>query len=129
MLGLFTVVAVLLAFDAVWLTMNASYHRSVFALLQGQPLKIRWIPAVLVYILIAVAVYFFAVSPSTQWIEAAGRGAAIGASMYGVYDLTNYATITNYPVVYAVSDIMWGTFLCASAAAIAKVTETRSFGM
>jgi uncharacterized membrane protein len=37
--------------------------------------------------------------------------------MYGLYDLTNYATLVKYPIKYAATDIVWGTVLCASAAA------------
>jgi uncharacterized membrane protein len=114
------VAAVMLLMDFGWLAANNKYHRRVFAELQGQPLQVRIIPAVLVYILMIVGVWFFAVAPSSDWTEAAGRGALIGAIMYGLYDLTNYATLVNYPLEYAVSDMMWGTFLCAAVASIVK---------
>jgi len=114
-LGVLTLAILLL--DALWLTANHSYHVTVFAALQAQPLAIRWIPAILVYILIIGAVWYFAVRPATSWTEAATSGALLGGSMYGLYDLTNYATLVKYPIKYAVTDIVWGTVLCASAAA------------
>jgi uncharacterized membrane protein len=115
-----TVVVVMLVLDGVWLTANNPYHRSTFAAIQGKPLSIRFLPAALIYIIMVAAVWFFAVEPSHSWVDAAGRGALIGLSMYGVYDMTNYATLSNYPLFFAVSDMMWGTFLCATTAAIAK---------
>ena len=114
-LGLITLAVV--ALDALWLTANHSYHVSVFAALQAQPLAIRWIPAILVYAIIIGAVWYFAVRPATSWTEAATSGALLGGSMYGLYDLTNYATLVKYPVRYALSDMAWGAVLCGSAAA------------
>jgi len=37
--------------------------------------------------------------------------------MYGLYDLTNYATLTNYTLTMTVKDMAWGTFLSALVAA------------
>ena len=108
----------LLGLDAVWLTSNMADSQSMFAKLQGQPLVIRWIPAILVYVLIVGAVWFFAVR-ETKTVEDAGlKGGLLGLAMYGVYDLTNYATLAKYPLTFAVSDMAWGTFLCASVAVI-----------
>ena len=115
-LGLVALVVV--ALDALWLTANHSYHVSVFAALQAQPLAIRWIPAILVYAIIIGAVWYFAVRPATSWTEAATSGALLGGSMYGLYDLTNYATLVKYPVRYAITDMIWGAILCGSAAGI-----------
>lgn len=114
-----TVAAVMLVLDGIWLTGNNAYHRSVFAAIQGKPLAVRLIPAALVYIIMIGAVWFFAVEPSKTWLEAAGRGALIGLAMYGVYDMTNYATLTAYPLAFALSDMLWGAFLCGAAAAVA----------
>jgi uncharacterized membrane protein len=116
-LGLITLTVLLL--DAIWLTSNHSYHVTVFAALQSQPLAIRWVPAILVYAVIIGAVWYFAVRPATSWTEAATTGALLGGSMYGVYDLTNYATLEKYPIKYAITDMAWGSFLCASASAVA----------
>jgi uncharacterized membrane protein len=115
-----TVAIVMLALDAIWLTANNAYHRQVFATIQGKPMSVRLFPAAIVYILMIGAVWFFAVEPAQGWQEAAGRGALIGLAMYGVYDMTNYATLSAYPIQFAATDMMWGAFLCATTAAVAK---------
>lgn len=115
-----TVAVVMLVLDGIWLTANNAYHRSVFAAIQGKPLVARLIPAALVYIIMIGAIWFFAVEPAQTWLDAAGRGALIGLAMYGVYDMTNYATLSAYPLAFAASDMLWGTFLCATVAAAAK---------
>lgn len=118
MIELISMLLALLALDAIWLTSNMADSRSMFAKLQGSPLTIRWIPAILVYVVILGAVWFFAVR-ETKTIQDAGlKGGLLGLSMYGVYDLTNYATLSKYPLTFAVSDMAWGTFLCASVAAV-----------
>jgi uncharacterized membrane protein len=117
---LLTVALVILAMDAVWLTANAAFHRQVFATIQGSPLKVYTPAAVASYALMIFGVWFLAVRPSeTDWLAAAGRGAALGLVMYGVYDMTNLATLTKYPLNYAITDMIWGTVLCAVTAAAA----------
>jgi len=80
--------------DAVWLSSTAASTRTIFAKLQGQPLEIRWIPAMAVYAIMVLAVWFFAVEPSKTMTEAGTKGAVLGFTMYGLYDLTNHATLT-----------------------------------
>ncbi len=117
LIQLLTILLTLLVLDAGWLTAIAPTVRSLWASIQGSPLQIRWIPAAVVYALIAPAVWFFAVQPATSTLTAAGRGAALGLFAYGVYDMTLYATVTKYPLGLALSDMAWGAFLCAAAAA------------
>ena len=113
--------AVMLTLDAIWLTANNATHRTIFAAIQGQPMVVRWIPAMIVYILMIAATWYLAVEPAKDWKEAAGRGALLGAAMYGVYDMTNYATLAKYPLSFAVTDMLWGTFLCATVAGLTKL--------
>ena len=111
------IVGALLAMDAVWLSSTAAPTRAMFAKLQGQPLEIRWVAAACVYALMVFAVWTFAVEPSKSVSDAGTKGAILGATMYGLYDLTNYATLTHYPLWFAIQDMVWGTFLMATAAA------------
>jgi uncharacterized membrane protein len=117
---LLTVSVVMLALDAVWLTMRAAASGAMIAALQGSPLTIRWSAGALCYIVMILGLWWFAVRPAADWQAAAGSGAALGALVYGVYDLTNYATLKRFPLSYALADWAWGTFLFATVAAIAR---------
>jgi uncharacterized membrane protein len=117
---LITIGIVLLVLDAGWLTLQADTIRTTFAAIQGQPLTIRLLPACLVYVILAGAIYVFSTRESKSVSDAAIRGAGIGFAMYGVYDMTNHATLRNYPAEFAIQDILWGTTLCATAAACSK---------
>lgn len=44
-------------------------------------------------------------------------GALFGFFTYATYDLTNLATLRNWPVTVVVVDIAWGTVLCTLVAA------------
>jgi len=118
----------MLALDGIWLTSTAATSRRVFAAIQGKPITIRWVPTVAVYALMVGAVWFFAVRPASDWPEAAALGAALGFVMYGLYDLTNLATLSAYPVQFALTDIVWGTTLFAVSAGLAAayVRPTRA---
>ena len=112
----------MLALDFVYLTTRSEYHAAVFESVQGSPLQLRAAPAVALYLLMACAVALFTTSGSL--VGAASLGAALGVCMYGVYDLTNYATLTRYPLHMAVGDTAWGGALMAVAAAAAHVAGT-----
>ena len=116
---LLTIVAVMVAMDAVWLTARGAASRTMFGALQGSPLKMRWIPAAIVYVLMVAGLWWFAVRGATSWTGAATNGAVLGAVVYGVYDFTNYATLTRWELPYALADLAWGTFLFAVTAGAA----------
>ena len=107
-----------LALDLVWLTLRNSYHQSLFKSIQHSPIQPKIIPTILIYILIPVAIYVGAVKPSTSVHDSLYRGALIGFLLYAFYDLTNYATFTNWTLQMTLTDILWGTFLCTVAAGV-----------
>lgn len=119
---------VFLALDALWLGFMASrvYRPLIGDLMADQP---NWPPAVLFYLLYVGGVVFFAVQPalaSGRWITALMLGAFLGLLAYGTYDLTNHATLRNWPAAMTAIDLAWGTFATAMAAT-AGLLITRAF--
>jgi uncharacterized membrane protein len=111
---------VFLAIDAIWLTLAA---QRLYRPLMGDMLleSFRPVPAMLFYLIYIAGIVFFAVAPalaSERWTTAALYGAFLGFFAYATYDLTNQATLRNWPAVVTVADLCWGTFLTASAATI-----------
>lgn len=107
----------MLAMDAVWLTLNMSAHTKLMETVQKAPLKLRLFPAVLVYILMPMATTYFAIEPSKTVKESAIKGALLGFSMYGLYDLTNLATLNGWTYEMLVKDTLWGTVLLSAGSA------------
>ena len=105
--------------DAVWLSLNYSYHSKLITAVQHSPIAVRLIPAIAVYILIPLAVTYFAVNEAKSVKNAGMKGALLGLSMYGLYDLTNLATLKGWTYEMALMDIAWGTLVCTTSAAVA----------
>jgi uncharacterized membrane protein len=119
MIRSFLIVAVaMLLMDAVWLTLQFSYNASIIKNVQKSVMKMRYVPAALVYLIMSLAVTYLAILSSKTMKESVQKGAMVGLAMYGVYDLTNLATLDAWTTRMAIQDIAWGTFLCAVTAGI-----------
>lgn len=74
--------------------------------------------AVGIYLILALGVTFLALPLSQGRIAGAlAYGALLGFCLYGVYDLTNHATLKHWPTTLMIVDIAWGTLLCAMVSA------------
>jgi uncharacterized membrane protein len=102
---------VMLIMDSIWLSLQYTYNASIIKNVQKSVMKIRYIPAALVYVLMTTAVIYFAILQSKSLNESILKGALLGLCIYGVYDLTNLATFDNWTNRMAIQDIAWGTFL------------------
>ncbi len=127
LLAYLATLAVFVAVDLVWLGVVAKdYYRSHIGHLMGDGFNI---PAALAFYLIYIAgVMMFAVLPAAQsgdWVRAAILGAAFGFFAYATYDLTNLATLKNWPLGLALADMAWGSFVTALAAAAGYAVYAR----
>lgn len=80
----------------------------------GDSLSPRWGAALLVYVLIPAGIVWFVgplLSPEMHLWQVFFRGAVYGLILYGVYDLTNYATLEKWTVRLTIADMAWGAFL------------------
>ena len=104
--------------DAMWLTYRYKYHNDLFFSVQKSKLNVRVIPAILIYILIPLAV-IWAIKDKKTFEDAILSGAIMGFFLYGLYDLTNYATLSGWTLEMVLTDILWGTTVCTIGAAAA----------
>jgi uncharacterized membrane protein len=105
--------------DALWLGVVA---RDWLVQQMGELRRtdIQWVPALAFYLLFSVGIGVFAVAPALpdgDWVKAAMLGGFLGLVAYGTYDLTNWATVKNWPVPMVFVDMVWGTVLTATSAA------------
>lgn len=117
---------VFLGLDFVWLGFLAkNAYRSWIGGLMRDELNVS--AAVLFYLVYVVGLVIFAIAPALKagsWQTAALYGALFGFFAYGIYELTNYATLKDWPFAMVVVDMAWGTALSAFAA-IAGYAITR----
>jgi uncharacterized membrane protein len=113
-------VPVFFAVDMVWLGLIAKpfYARHIGHLMAA---KVRWTPALLFYFLYIAGILFFAVLPAVER-GSLGRavlaGALLGLLAYATYDLTNLATLRDWPLLVTVIDLVWGMVLTGGVAAL-----------
>lgn len=109
----------MLFLDSIWLTFRKSYHETLIKSVQGSPLVIKIVPALLVYILVPIALVYFVINQSKSVEEAMFKGGLFGFTLYALYDLTNLATLKGWTTEMAIIDSIWGSFICSISAASA----------
>jgi len=115
-----TAFAVFLGIDMLWLTVIAQkFYKSQIGHLMAE--KARIIPAAIFYLLFVGAMVYFVIVPAlehqnlTRLILSA---AIFGLVTYATYDLTNMATLKDWPLLVTVVDLAWGTFISLAVSLI-----------
>jgi uncharacterized membrane protein len=102
--------------DMVWLGVVAkSFYTKQIGLLMAP--KVNWVAAILFYLLFLVGLVVFVIAPAVEkdsWVRAIMLGALFGLISYATYDLTNLATLKDWPLALTVVDLIWGTILAGS---------------
>jgi uncharacterized membrane protein len=105
--------------DTLWLGVVArGFYRAELGDLLAR--EVRLGPAILFYVVYAVGMMIFAVAPAIRaesLVHALVMGALFGFFAYATYDLTNLATLRDWPLRMSIVDIAWGTALTAVTAA------------
>jgi uncharacterized membrane protein len=118
-----------LAADMLWLgvLMTGQYQDWIGPLMREQPLLL---PAAVFYLLYPAGLVVFAIRPALErpgWARAAALGAFFGLLAYGTYDLSNLATLKDWPLQLTLVDMLWGAALsCGST--LAGYAAARSWG-
>jgi uncharacterized membrane protein len=106
--------------DMAWLVLVAKkfYHQQIGFLMKPD---INWFAAIIFYLLFIAGLVIFVISPAVEkrsWVHAILFGALFGLITYATYDLTNLATMKDWPLLVTVVDLIWGTVLAASISGI-----------
>ena len=107
-------VPVFFIIDMFWLGVVAkNFYQARIGHLLGD---VNWVAAIIFYLVFLVGLTFFAIYPGAT----AGKvgtavllGACFGFFTYATYDLTNLATLKEWPLSIVFVDIAWGTVLGA----------------
>ena len=111
---------VFFAIDMVWLGFVAkNFYRDQIGFLMNS--HINWGAAVTFYFLFVVGLVLFVITPAIEknsWMHALVFGALFGLITYATYDLSNLATLKDWPVLVTIVDIAWGATLAASVSTV-----------
>lgn len=114
----------MLLMDGSWLTLMSKrfYSPQLGSLVADTP---SFGPVLLFYPIYAFAVSVFVVMPALHSGQGLLRtfllGALFGFAAYAAYDLTNQATLKNWPMIVSVVDMAWGTFLTGTGSVVALI--------
>ncbi|MFQ7233647.1 MAG: DUF2177 family protein [Enterococcus hulanensis] len=104
-----------LVLDLLWLLVFARrMYQENLGHLMGQT---KIVPAVIFYVIYLLGILFFIVNPSLEkgsLFYAIAAGGFLGLLCYGTYDLTNMATLNNWPAKITIIDLIWGTFVTSA---------------
>lgn len=110
-----------LAIDSIWLfTMAKSFYGKYIGHLMSE--SPNFLSAGIFYLIYIFGLVFFVVMPSINGNFSLGKiflyGALFGFVAYATYDLTNQATLKNWPVLVTIIDLIWGSLLTGVVAVI-----------
>lgn len=102
--------------DIVWLGFVAQnfYNKYLSHLLSA---KVNWPAAIIFYLIYIVGILVFAVFPAyneESLFKAIVLGGLFGLVAYATYDLSNLATLKDWPLTVVLVDIIWGIVLTSS---------------
>lgn len=105
--------------DMLWLGVIAKdfYQEKLVSFLG----PVNWTAAIVFYLIFIVGILIFAVAPaleSQSWQKALVLGALFGFFTYATYDLTNLATLREWPLTVTLVDMVWGAVLSGSVATV-----------
>jgi uncharacterized membrane protein len=107
----FATLVVFFAIDLVWLGLVARtfYKKYLGYLMAPNP---NWLAAIIFYLLFIVGILVFVVVPGLADNSVKTtllRAALFGLISYATYDLTNLATVKDWPLTITIVDLLWGT--------------------
>lgn len=115
----FITIPIFLIIDLLWLGVLAKdFYQTQLGSFFG---PINWTAVLIFYFLNIVGILIFVVAPALEagsLQKAILYGALFGLFTYATYDLTNLATLKDWPVVVVVVDIIWGMVLTSSVATL-----------
>ncbi|MBP1754334.1 MAG: hypothetical protein H6Q59_732 [Firmicutes bacterium] len=116
----FISLVVFLIIDMVWLTLIA---KSIYSKYLGYLMapKVNFLAAFIFYIIFIIGLSVFVIHPAfvnDSWRSALFMGMFFGLITYATYDLTNLATVKDWPVFITVIDLIWGSMVSGATAFI-----------
>jgi uncharacterized membrane protein len=99
--------------DMLWLGFIAQsfYQKHLGFIMASKP---NWIAAIIFYVIFIIGMLVFVVLPGLNKDSlryTLCHAAFFGVLTYATYDLTNLATLENWPIIVTIVDIIWGGVL------------------
>lgn len=120
---------VFMGIDLIWLGFVAKNIYSKYLGYLMAP-KVNWLAALVFYVIFIIGVLYFVIAPSLvdrDFSQLLIRAMLFGFITYATYDLTNLATVRDWPITITIIDLIWGTTLSTSVSVISYLIITNFF--
>lgn len=104
----FTKIGILMAIlDYIYISSISDFFKKTIYKIQKSSINLKLIPTILCYLLLIFSLQYFIISKKGNLLDAF----LLGVCIYGVFEFTNYATISKWPLKLVIIDILWGGIL------------------
>ncbi len=100
---------ILLSMDALYLHSIKNYFAKQIILVQGSPVKINYLSAIISYMFLIFGLNYFILQHNCSVFDAF----LLGLVIYGVYETTTKALFYNWSWIIVFIDTLWGGILFA----------------
>ncbi len=112
---------IIVAIDFIWLNvMGSRFYRVHLGHIFAE--NFNFMPAMVFYPLYCFGIAYLIITPALQsdvkTLQVLLSGFILGLIAYGAYDLTNQATIKDWPVIVTIVDMLWGAFVTSVASGL-----------
>ena len=116
--------SVFMVVDLIWLGFIAKnlYAKHLGYLMAD---KVNWIAAIVFYVIFIIGLLYFVIMPGESFQKVLFTGALFGFITYATYDLTNLATLKDWPITITIIDLIWGTVLAATTSSVSYLIITK----
>jgi len=116
--------------DMAWLVLVARkfYNEKLGYLMRPD---VNFIAAFIFYLIFIAGLISFVIAPAVEkqsWIHALLYGIFFGLVTYATYDLTNLATIKDWPIIVTIVDLVWGMVLSGSVSLLTYLIFQKIWG-
>lgn len=99
--------------DLIWLGFIAKdlYAKALGHLMSS---KVNWFAAIVFYLIFIVGIQYFVLNPALihqDFVKLVLDALMFGFLTYATYDLTNLATLKDWPIKLTAIDLVWGSSL------------------
>ena len=120
---------VFMGIDLIWLGFVAKNIYSKYLGYLMTP-NVNWLAALIFYVIFIIGILYFVIAPSLvdrDFTQLVIRAMLFGFITYATYDLTNLATVRDWPITITIIDLIWGTTLSTSVSVISYLIITNFF--
>jgi uncharacterized membrane protein len=105
---------VFVTIDYLYLNSIKGYFENQVQIVQGSPLKMNLLGAIICYIFLIFGINYFIIKPKRSIQDAF----LLGLVIYGVFETTNIALFSKWSWITVIIDTLWGGILFALTAYI-----------